>query len=392
MEKKPKVLLTYIESGMGHITSMKSIEDNLQKFSDKLNLIEDYLMETSSATKIYEKFIAMQVKQCMKHPLFGGFIFWFLGIFGGLESMSFLHHSIFYAGYHDVFEHFVKEEPDVIISTHYFISYVANNYKLKHNPNCIVITYNPDNNTHVWWDGRTGLFLVNNELAKEEAIAKRGFKEENIIEVGLTKRQALLDCTESKEFFRDKFNLPQNKFTVLVTDGAYAVGRSKSFCKYLLQTKKEITILYMAGQNIKVHYYFLKKRARLEKKGKKNITFKILEFMPNIHEIYKACDLVITKGGPNTLLDCALMGTPFIVNLCPQPMEKAAYQLFVKKYHCGIGVFRDFQIRQVVENFIDHPDLLDVYKQNLKRFQDMPNGAEKISEVIENELKKNNLL
>ena len=76
MEKKPKVLLTYIESGMGHITSMKSIEDNLQKFSDKLDLVEDYLMNTSSATKIYEKFIAMQVKQCMKHPLFGGFIFW----------------------------------------------------------------------------------------------------------------------------------------------------------------------------------------------------------------------------------------------------------------------------------------------------------------------------
>ena len=114
--------------------------------------------------------------------------------------------------------------------------------------------------------------------------------------------------------------------------------------------------------------------------------------MPNIHEIYKACDLVITKGGPNTLLDCALVGTPFIVNLCPQPMEKAAYQLFVKKYNCGMGIFRDFQIRKVVESFIDHPDLLDLYKQNLKRFQDMPNGAEKITDVIENELVKNNLL
>ena len=130
----------------------------------------------------------------------------------------------------------------------------------------------------------------------------------------------------------------------------------------------------------------------VERRGKDNINFVILEFTPKIHEIYKACDLVITKAGPNTLLDCCLVGTPFVANLCPQPMEKAAYQLFVKQKKCGMGIFRDWQIQKAVEAMIANPYMLDEYKQNMKYFQDMPNGVEKISEVVENELKKKGLI
>ena len=392
MDKKPKVLLTYIESGMGHITSMQSIKAGLQKYADVLDIKEDFIMHHSVPAKIYEKFITKQCAACVKHPLFGSFIFWFFDVIGGIESLSVLHHSIFYVAYHAIMKYFEEEQPAVIISTHYFITYVANRYKMKHDPKCIVITYNPDNNVHMWWDGRAGLFLVNNENAVQECIQKRKFDPERVINVGFSKRKEVVECTATKEELREKYNLPQDRFTVLLADGAYAVGRSKDFCRHLLWTKKPITILYLAGKNVKRHYYFLKKKAKLEKKGKTNIDFRILEFTPKIYEIYKACDLVITKAGPNTLLDCCLVGTPFVANLCPQPMEKAAYQLFVKQHKCGMGIFRDWQIQKAVEAMIANPYMLDEYKENMKYFQEMPNGAEKITEVIENELKKEGLI
>ncbi len=392
MEQKPKVLLTYIESGMGHITSMQSIKAGLQKYADVLDIKEDFIMHHSTSAKIYEKFITRECANCVKHPLFGTFMFWFFDVIGGIESLAALHHSIFYVAYHAIMKHFEEEKPAVIISTHYFVTYVAVRYRMKHDPNCIVITYNPDNNVHMWWDGREGLFLVNNETARQEAINKRKFDPERVINVGFSKRKEVVDCTATKEELRDKYNLPKDKFTVLLADGAYAVGRSKDFCRHLLWTKKDITIIYLAGKNIKKHYYFLKKKAKLEKKGRTNIDFRILEFTPKIYEYYKACDLVITKAGPNTLLDCCLVGTPFIANLLPQPMEKAAYQLFVKDKKCGMGVFRDWQIQKVVEHIIDCPETLDEYKENMKYFQNMPNGVEKISQVIESELKKQGLI
>ncbi len=393
MEKKPKVLLTYIESGMGHITSMNSIYEGLKKYEDKIDLIQDYVMHHSTSAKIYEKFLAKQTAHCVKNPTFGAFIFWFFEVIGGIQSLAGLHHSIFYVAYKAIMDHFEEEKPDVIISTHFFITYVANNYIARHNhPECSLITYNPDNNTHVWWYGRTGLFLVNNDAAAKEAIEKRGFKPENIINVGFSKRQEVANLKATKEELREKYNLPKDKFTVLLADGAYAVGRSKEFCEYLLHTKKDITILYLAGKNIKRHYHFLKLKARLEKKGKKNIDFIILEYMPMIHEIYKACDLVITKAGPNTLLDCCLVGTPFVVNLCPQPMEKAAYQYFVRQKKCGVAIWRGWQIQKAVEAMIARPQLLDEYKENMKEIQQMPNGVDKIVEVVENELKKKGFL
>ena len=45
MDKK-RVLMTYIESGMGHITSITSISDNLKKFyGDQFEIIDSYIMD-----------------------------------------------------------------------------------------------------------------------------------------------------------------------------------------------------------------------------------------------------------------------------------------------------------------------------------------------------------
>jgi len=37
---KPRILLTYIESGMGHIMSMKAIEDGLTPYLDRVELLK----------------------------------------------------------------------------------------------------------------------------------------------------------------------------------------------------------------------------------------------------------------------------------------------------------------------------------------------------------------
>ena len=56
--EKPRVLLTYIESGMGHIMSMRAIEDGLKKYSDKIDIITtDIMKDEHDETAIkFEKF------------------------------------------------------------------------------------------------------------------------------------------------------------------------------------------------------------------------------------------------------------------------------------------------------------------------------------------------
>ena len=97
--RKQKVLLTYMESGMGHITSVKSISDNLKKFyNDQFEINDCYIMEedNNKALKKFNKFIIKQTQNTNKHVGFGKFIFLFLKMMGGLKFMRFIHRTFFF--------------------------------------------------------------------------------------------------------------------------------------------------------------------------------------------------------------------------------------------------------------------------------------------------------
>lgn len=159
---KPRVLLTYIESGMGHIMSMKAIADSLKaKYSDKLDIIESYIMdEGSKATADFEKFLSGCTKKTNKDKAFGIGIFWFLDLMGKQTFMRFTHRTIFKKYTDATIDAMRAHNPDVIISTHYFITFAALELKKRYMPNLTVITYNPDNNVHVWWDNRSDNLLI----------------------------------------------------------------------------------------------------------------------------------------------------------------------------------------------------------------------------------------
>lgn len=380
--KKVKVLATYIESGMGHITSIQAIVDSLNKNPNaNCELVESYIMHGNRITEEYEKFLTKQVKQTNSCKFLGKLIFFSLDVLGAQYFMRLCNRTIFRKSMLATIEQIRKQNPDIVLSTHYYITFCALEYKRLYNPNCKVITYNPDNNTHCWWDGRDGMFLVNNPMARREAI-RRGFKRENIVDVNSTVRQVLLETNGTKTYYRNKFNLPYDKFTVVVADGAYALAKSKPYTMELIKTDKPITILFIAGHNDKMFDYMMSVKKRLALEGRDNITLEVYRFLPNIHELYRAADLFITKGGPNSIYDSLYMGTPVVVNFCPQPMEKAAYTYYVKQCNCGFGVFNRYKIRPLVEKIIDNPSILDVPRQNLTKFRNIENGSDQIARYI----------
>lgn len=382
---KPRVLVTYIESGMGHITSMQAIADSLNRnYSDRLDVVSDYIMNKQDITKKHEIFLTKQVQNTNKIRGLGQLAFFFLEVFGGRNILRFMYKTVFKKVMDSTHNIFIQHKPDVIVSTHFFITHAAVQYKKHIDPSVTIITYNPDNNTHVWWDNRDGYFFVNNSIAYDEAI-KRKFDLDKVIQVSYAKRQALIEATFSKQYYRHKYDLPLDKFTVIIADGAYAMGRSKDFANALLATKLPLTILYIAGKNQQVYSNMLAKKKLIESRNSKpNITFKVYPFVPDIHELYKASDLFITKGGPNAVLDSLLMGTPVAINFCPQPMEEAALKLFVKKLGCGIETQNVFAIRRIVEEFIQNPKILDIFRKNAECLSNCKNGAEEIADFIVN--------
>ena len=61
----PRVLITYVEAGMGHIVTAQAISDSLKSlYGDRLEIIDNYTLRDSSNPSLpkYEKFLVNEVK------------------------------------------------------------------------------------------------------------------------------------------------------------------------------------------------------------------------------------------------------------------------------------------------------------------------------------------
>lgn len=386
--KKPRVLVTYIESGMGHIMSATAIANKLkEKYGNELEIIEEHIMKCDNNKKQikFEKFMSGQVKITNKVKGYGAFMFWLLEKLGQQRSLELIHKTIFKKATDGTIEAMRKRNPDVVISTHHFITLCAIELKKRYMPNLTIITYDPDNNVHCWWDNRSEIFITNNEIAVKEAIEKRKFKPEALKKVFFTARDSVVNAEGTKEDFRRKYGIPLDKFAVIIADGAYASANAKKYTLELMKTDLPLTIVMLAGKNEKVLNYFKKKA----KKTKSNITLMPMGFTDKAHELYGACDVFITKGGPNAILDSLYMGTPVLANFYAQNMEKATINLFVNIMGCGVAIYNKKKARKQVEEWIKNPQLLDVYKDNIKKQLDKnQNGSSQIADIIMEEIEK----
>lgn len=383
MENKPKVLITYIESGFGHITSAQSISDSLKaKYADKLDIQEVQIMRDDNDPALIhlEKFLINQTKNTNKIRYFGDLMFMLLDL-GKRPLMTLVNKGLFHKALNAAVEAFRRRDPDVIISTHYFVTIAAVEYKKRYaaERTVKVISYNPDNNVHVWWDRDCDVFITNNGKASNEAIKKRNFNFETVKQVYFTARKCVREAITDKHILREKYGIPQDKFCVMLASGGYAEGRTKKFCNALLRTKKPLTIIFLAGKNEKMYNYFENKKQKL----KSDVTLIPVKFTPDVHELYAASDLLITKSGPNTIADCLFVGTPVMINLCPHPIERASYRLYVKTMGCGVGAFKAGKAKKLVESYIDDPSLLNPYKENIaKKIDKNKDGTAQIADII----------
>lgn len=377
--EKPVVLITYVEAGMGHIVSAQAISDALKKqYGDKLDIRDRYVLRDSDNDLLikHEQFMVKSVQNYARMGS-GFFQYFAMFLFGPQNTLNFVFNTVFKKKMNALVDVYAKENPDVIVTTHFFTHYCALRYKKTHNPEVKVVSYCPDNNVHGWWDVRADMIYTNNPEATAQAY-KLGFKSGCVREAFYPTRETVLQTNGTKEFYRQKFGIPLDKFAVAIADGVYAQGNAKKVCETLMNIDMPVTLCLLAGKNDEIRRYF----AELQNKTKPNVTLIPFGFMPNAPELYRACDLFVTKAGPNAILDSVMMETPIIADFCATPIEVKTKDLFVKRLNCGLYIKSPLKIKKQVERFIQLPDELDKFKKSLKFFDKSKNGAAIIADDI----------
>ncbi|MCH5154081.1 MAG: hypothetical protein J1F71_02600 [Clostridiales bacterium] len=391
---KQKILLTYVESGFGHISSMDSIYDALlMRYSDKYDIQKSFILTEDGFSNLVwmNKFLIKQVQNTNKIPFFGRFVFPFIAFLGGHKLVRFFHRQMAHKSFLEGLEALKKRKPNIIISNHYFTNLLAVEYKRRIDPDVVIINYNPDPTLHTFWDRRDGIFIVDNPLAYKKAL-KYKFKEESLRLVTPCVRQRIEKNTLSREQLREKFDLPKDKFTVVVADGGYMMGRGPKFAKALIKKGLPITLCVIAGHNKKQFDYFKAiERGEGKLKLSPEMTLKTYEFLDNAYELYGAADLFLTKGGPNAVLDSIYMHTPVMINYAPHVIEAGTVKVFIGVHGCGETAFRPRKAIKRIRRFLDDKSDLVKYDENIEKLIAEGNGISAVADVVEQEADKQRL-
>ncbi|MBQ7387184.1 MAG: glycosyltransferase [Clostridia bacterium] len=384
---KPRVLVTYIEAGLGHIVTAQAISDALRDlYSDDIDIIDSFVLR-DSGNAVLEKYEKYMVREVRRHSRFPGYCYLQIAsmfIIGSKNTLKLVHNTVFRRELVETVKEYQKYAPDMIVCTHYYLLYAAIVYRNKFNPACKVVLYCPDNMLHGWWDNRVDMLYTNNHIATADAL-KFGFDKKRILEVFYPTRDAVVNTNGSVDEYREKFGIPKEKFAVVVADGVYAKARAKRVTMQLLKSEVPLTVCLIAGRN-----EALRRELEAITDIPEHITLKVFGFVEDAPELYAACDIFVTKAGPNAVLDSVMVGTPVIMNYYASPMEHAVVRLFGYSRGCGYYITNEKIIRKKIERLARDGTELKRLKKNCAYFDKNKNGAQEIARDIARLLKIKN--
>ena len=385
--KKKKVVIQFMEAGHGHIVTAEAIAECLEKkYSDQLEIVRDYVFRDSKDKDLqkYGKFTISDVKKSHANKMHLGFQLLCMKVFGGQFSLGFTYSTVFKKVRDKLIEHMAEQNADMFVSTHFMTLHTGVVGKKDGKFSSDIVAYNPDHNTHGWWDNNADLFITNNKEATKEAIEEREMDPNKVKTVNFMARKVVLDANETKEYYREKHGIPKDKFTVVLADGAYAEAKLEEYTNALLNSDKELTIIPICGKNERLYKKYRKKMAKVNP----NITLIPLPFINHVPEIYKCADVFVTKAGPNAITDAVFMGVPCLINFYSAEIEKTTCNLFTENYKCAVYEPNVKKAVKLIEDWTENRTDLDRLAENTKVLDKNKNGAEEIADIIAERLLK----
>lgn len=377
---KKRILVTYIEAGFGHIMTAHSIADAIEALNDpNIEVIREYMFSDVPVLRRTEKQYVRDVKIANTIPWYNRIQMAATHILGIHNSLPFVVSTIFRRTRKAYLNKLKQIGPDIIIDTHYLTSFLSTQYRDKIDPHVKVVTYDPDNNVHNWWNIRVDKFIVNCRMAFDDAL-KHDFERNKLLIVPFVARKEVMEVTEDKSFFRAKYDLPQDRFTVMVAAGGYGKsGMGRVINALVRNVKQPITLVAICGTN----KWLYNRLQKLKQKLPSQIDLRPYKFVQSVYELNRASDIFLTKGGPNAMLDSVLMGVPVGVFYCASNIEYMSAYQFTFVLNCGRFLPRARHIVEWVNSCAMNPTILDFFIHNTQAVRDAGNGAKNIAEFIQ---------
>jgi 1,2-diacylglycerol 3-beta-galactosyltransferase len=229
--------------------------------------------------------------------------------------------------------------PDVVVSTHPLANrslldaVAANGRRIP-----VVASVSELVTVHRSW-AEPGLHLLNTATTESyQAVLRWGAPRHAVRCVGLPVDERFALAERDPAEVRAELGLDPGRFTTLLVGGSEGAGGIESIVRALQEVDLPIQLVVVCGRN----------RALQARLGRRSLRTpaKVLGFVQTMPDLMRAADVVVTKGGPQTIVEALVVGRPVVLTQT-LPGQEEGNGAFVESRGVGFG---PGPVRRVVEN------------------------------------------
>lgn len=325
-----KIMISYASYGGGHLSAAKNLKEYIEKnYPD----YEVYLFDCMKyINRVIDKVCGSTYSQITKNiPWFWGKIYYHTQepIFEKISSLS--NKVLSYK----LGKLLKKIHPDVIISTHFFVSHMCSILKKKGKITstlATVITDYGEDPYNEWFCNHKFvdyIFVAHSEI--KDKLIEKGVPENKVFDTGIPISDKFL-MEYNKNEIMDEFSLDvKNKTVLFFGGGELGLGKSKTLKVFecLIRNFPDVQVIVISGKNESLKNSFEK----IVDSYNKNKSVKIFDFTNRVAEFMAVSDLVITKPGGLTSTESLVSNLPLLA-INPIPRSRRGKRWFFRRKWC----------------------------------------------------------
>jgi processive 1,2-diacylglycerol beta-glucosyltransferase len=246
----------------------------------------------------------------------------------------------FYAGKLRAF--LLEEQPDVMISTHFFLPEAIYDLKDSGKLKSKILTVVTDYRLHSWWVADCiDMYAVASDEARKDLL-KWGVPGSKIRVMGIPV-EPVFSRRQDKAAIRAKYGLKDDIFTALIMSGGFGVGPIEGIVRAVDGISKPAQAVVICGHNEEL----VKQMEALKPSLK--IDLKVLGFVDNVYDFMEVSDVLISKAGGITVTEAMAKELPVII-IKPIPGQETRNSDFFTSHGAAIRVNDVSEIKGVLDN------------------------------------------
>lgn len=358
--KRKKILILTLHTGEGHRAAAFGALQGIQELyghdydTEVIDFIETMNMLVGrTSEKVYTK----SVKYL---PSFYKFIYRTFDKKWRIKLLNYLNYPLLYTKLNRLLQ---EKNPDLIISTHPLWDFSVRQIWKKYRKEAKFVSIVTDSITvhHAWITADTDFYIVPNEDTAD-SLRRLKVSDEKIKVFGFPLNPVWSQKVDRNAVLRD-IGFKPDLLTILYIAGTCATRRFVSILKKISTEIDNTQIIVVTGRNNRLFEAF--SRARI------TCPCKIFGWVSNMHELMKSCDIVITKAGGASVMECIAAKKPMIITKVISGQEEGN-AILVKKHHLGYIAQTPLKIIEAV--FLISEERVEI-ERNLEKLR-YPNAAQ----------------